>query len=427
MDHSAPLGPDAYGYYAYDNTDTDYPDTVPVYNWVTCSSAYGGTGTKLNLRNNETTLVELPFGFTFYGTSYDRMTISDNGWVSFETSGDYDYYNWHIPSVYGHKAKIAPFWDNLDPLKKRYGLGMGDGVYVLHDAENHRYVVEWSRIPNFYPTMDELQTFELILYDPDYRSTSTGDGIIEFQYKQIVNNDFERMFATVGIENELADIGLEYTYSNLYPVASSPLASGLAIRISTQEPRFDPPQLSSFAAQPSGSGVVLTWEPHDSRPREGYRVYRGKSGGDCALLPSSSLDASSRSFVDASANPDSSYTYRIGSIDPVGRETLLGPYVYPGRGAATQRLALEARTPNPFRGAIELTYMVPRRGPVELRVHDLSGRLVRTIVTGTMDAGLWNTRWDGLDESGHDLPSGVYLCRLTSGKESRSLKLTLLR
>ncbi len=427
VDHSAPLGPDAFGYYAYDNSDTDYPAGAPTFDWVTCSTVYGGQGTKLSLADNQVAVVDLPFPFTYYGSSYDRIAVSDNGWVSFDTSTYYDYYNWHMPNIYGNGAQIAPFWDNLDPMKKRYGVGIADGVYTWFDEAHHRFVIEWSRMPNFNPNFDELQTFELIIEDPQYHPTGSGNGSFLFQYKQVTNNDSDRMFATVGIESAAEDVGLEYTYSNLYPGACSPLGSGLAIRFATDPPRYDPAKLRTFSAREFGSGIVLSWEPSDDRPRSGYRVYRGPVDGGYGLLTESPIEASSRSFVDTMADPDSSYSYRIGSLDPFGRETLLGPFPYLGRGAAGPTLALDTRTPNPFKGVVDLTYALPRRGIVELRVHDLSGRLVRTLLSGTADAGLWTTSWDGKDDAGRDLPSGIYLCRLSAGREYRNLKLTLLR
>jgi len=429
VSHTSPLGPDGYGYCAYDNTDTDYPDAVPTYDWVTCSSAYGGPGTRLTLGDNETVTLDLPFTFTYYGRPYDRIAVSDNGWISFNTSYYYDYFNWHMPNVYGPGSMIAPFWDNLDPTRKRYRRGplMGDGVYVLSDPTKHRFVIEWSRLPNYITDFDDLQTFELILYDPEFYPAPDGNGIIDFQYKQITNNDAERMYATVGIQDEGGVTGLEYTYSNLYPQAAAPLAAGLAIRITTKPPRYSPFHLSEFSAIPSGPGVMLSWTPGDERLRGGYRIYRGALGGTYALLNGETLDAAVRSFLDQDANPDSTYAYKIGSLDPFGRETLIGPFAYLGKGSGAPRVALEARTPNPFRGSVELTYALPKRGFVALQIHDLSGRSVRKLVSGVTEAGIWTATWDGRDDGGRDQASGVYLCKLDVGSERRSLKLTLLR
>ena len=426
-DHSAPLGPDTYGYYAYDNTDTDYPDAAPTFEYFTCSTAYGGPGTPLTLTDNSQVVVNLPFTFTFYGKTYSRVAIADNGWLAFDTSTYFDWYNWHLPTTYGSGAKIAAFWDNLDPtMSGRINRVKGDGIYYYYDAANHRFIVEWSRIPNVNLNYDDLQTFEAILYDPTFRAGPTGDGVVAIMYKQISNTDQDRMYATVGIENETKDGALEYTYSNLYPVTASPLGAGLAIRFTTQPPRFRPFGLAHFSATPQGRRVVLSWEPADDRPRGSYRVYRGTSGGGYQILSGPPLDTTVRSFEDPTADADSSYTYKIGSTDPFGRETVVGPFSYQGR--LTRVTAwLEARTPNPFRGSMELMYGVPRSAETSIRVFDLAGRLVRTLVEETAEPGIHSVTWDGKDQDGRDLPSGMYLCKLRTGRDQRSLKLTLLR
>ncbi|MBD3335784.1 MAG: hypothetical protein GF355_09735, partial [Candidatus Eisenbacteria bacterium] len=195
VDHRAPLGPDAGGYYAYDNSDTDYPDTAPLYDWITCSTAYGGQGTALDLRDNQTAVVELPFSFTYYDQSYDSILVSDNGWIAFDVDPYHDFYNWPMPNNYGCGAQVAVFWDNLDPRKEVEGVRVGDGIYHLYDPERNLFVVEWSRQGNVRDELDDLQTFQVILYDPEHHPTESGNGIIDFQYKQIVNDDYLRMYS----------------------------------------------------------------------------------------------------------------------------------------------------------------------------------------------------------------------------------------
>ncbi|MDM7916779.1 MAG: FlgD immunoglobulin-like domain containing protein, partial [Candidatus Eisenbacteria bacterium] len=433
----APLGPDTYGYYAYDSADTDYPDTAPVYDWISCSTAYGGTGTKIMTGGNATMgdntlkLIDLPFPFTFYREAHNQILVSDNGWVSFETTPYYDYYNWHMPTTYGNGSTIAVFWDNLDPVHTVNDRMICDGVYTFYDPDRHAFVIEWSRLANYEPDYDDLQTFELILFDPAFHPTPTGDGMFQMQYKQVKNNDNGRAFSTVGIEDPTEQIGLEYTFGNLYPTTAAPLSSGLAIRFTTQPPRYSPFRFASFRAEPAGgSGVALSWEPIDERPRAGTRIYRARPGGDFALVSGPvRLDPATRSFVDEAADPDSTYSYKVGSLDTYGRETIVGPFEYaPGAsGSSHLALSLVAKTAVPFRGSCDLTYQLPRAATVQLRVHDLSGRVVRTLVSERHNAGKWDVTWDGRDDAGRDLPSGIYYCKLAAGSELRTMKLTLLR
>jgi flagellar hook assembly protein FlgD len=64
---------------------------------------------------------------------------------------------------------------------------------------------------------------------------------------------------------------------------------------------------------------------------------------------------------------------------------------------------------------------------VALRVHDLTGRVVRTLVDGARAAGTHEAVWDGRDSRGRDLPSGVYLARMGTSAGTASGKLLLAR
>ena len=65
--------------------------------------------------------------------------------------------------------------------------------------------------------------------------------------------------------------------------------------------------------------------------------------------------------------------------------------------------------PNPFTSATTILFSVPTAGPSVLRVYDLSGRLLRTLVREIQSPGQGSMTWDGLDEDGSQIPSGAYL------------------
>lgn len=90
---------------------------------------------------------------------------------------------------------------------------------------------------------------------------------------------------------------------------------------------------------------------------------------------------------------------------------------HPGLPAS---LALSAGEPNPFRASTTLRYAVPRPGPVALVIHDISGRLVRTLVDGAHETGSYALRWDARDDGGSPVGPGVYVCTLRAGRDSRS-------
>ena len=88
---------------------------------------------------------------------------------------------------------------------------------------------------------------------------------------------------------------------------------------------------------------------------------------------------------------------------------------------------LEQNYPNPFNPATTIGFSVSNPGHVSLKVYDVSGRLVRTLVNCRMDAGRHTERWNGLDDNGRAVASGIYFFRMSSGEFTMTRKAVLLR
>lgn len=108
-------------------------------------------------------------------------------------------------------------------------------------------------------------------------------------------------------------------------------------------------------------------------------------------------------------------------------DLLMAPSPVDDLPGAASLLRLTAR-PNPFNPRTEIHFDLPRAGPVELDIHDAGGRLVRRLVDGIhFEAGPGVAVWDGVDDQGRALPSGLYLARIRSDGIAAISKLTLLR
>jgi len=91
-------------------------------------------------------------------------------------------------------------------------------------------------------------------------------------------------------------------------------------------------------------------------------------------------------------------------------------------------LSLEQNYPNPFKPLTSFSFTVPDGAAgARLTVHDAAGRLVRTLVDRALPPGPVSVIWDGRDDAGLMLPSGVYFARVSSGGETGVCKVTLLR
>lgn len=95
--------------------------------------------------------------------------------------------------------------------------------------------------------------------------------------------------------------------------------------------------------------------------------------------------------------------------------------------ATTAALELHANHPNPFNPSTTIRFSIGNAGRATLRIYDVRGTLVRTLFDETREAGPGSAMWDGRNDAGRTVGSGVYLYRLTARGESRSRKMVLLK
>jgi len=84
-------------------------------------------------------------------------------------------------------------------------------------------------------------------------------------------------------------------------------------------------------------------------------------------------------------------------------------------------------SPNPFNASTAITFTLPKSARAELAVYSVTGQLVRTLASGPMTAGAHTATWDGRDDSGRAVSSGVYISRLTSGTHTATGRMVLLK
>ena len=247
-----PLGPDQYGYYIYGEEDSDY-QWSPNYEWIEIDPDYGGDGVEVSIydggnNQDDSTILDLPFTFTFYGQDYDQITVCSNGWIALGRTDMTSFRNYNLPGTGGPSPMIAVFWDDLQTTS-------GGEIYSYYDSINDYFIIEWSNLRTY--TDNDVETFQAILYNSG-DLTPTGDDEIKLQYKEFNNTSegyypvgnydgavVHGQYSTVGIENWYGDIGLEYTYNNEYSVAASPLSDESALFITTRTPQiFAQPSLN---------------------------------------------------------------------------------------------------------------------------------------------------------------------------------------
>ena len=95
--------------------------------------------------------------------------------------------------------------------------------------------------------------------------------------------------------------------------------------------------------------------------------------------------------------------------------------------SANGHLVATFASPNPFNPEATVTFELKNSGPVTVRVYSLEGRLVKTLVSEYATAGSHEVRWNGTDDNGRAMPSGMYFVKTESGSESSVVKLSMVK
>jgi hypothetical protein len=138
-----------------------------------------------------------------------------------------------------------------------------------------------------------------------------------------------------------------------------------------------------------------------------------------------------RFMCDASADNDDVYIDQIefrgttatlaGASLVSGGETLSAIEALPGS------FELKQNYPNPFNPATTITFSLPQESNVSIKIYDVSGTLVRTLVNDNRTAGEYSVAWDGQNDNGVRVSSGVYIYRLEVGNFTQTRRMVMLK
>ena len=167
------------------------------------------------------------------------------------------------------------------------------------------------------------------------------------------------------------------------------------------------------ATDPDGGAVSYTWKVNGVLEKTGV-------GADSAFSrtfadPHGTVKSVIAVFADAGGLKDST-TWGF-SITPVADFDNI-----------PTEFNLGQNYPNPFNPSTLISFSLPKEAPVTFEVYNMLGVKIRTLMAGeTKSAGVYSVSWDGRDNAGVSMPSGVYLYRVSAGSFLASKKMTLLK
>ncbi|MDD4223641.1 MAG: FlgD immunoglobulin-like domain containing protein [Candidatus Cloacimonetes bacterium] len=172
--------------------------------------------------------------------------------------------------------------------------------------------------------------------------------------------------------------------------------------------------------------VILTWTQPSAPYLTGYLIQR--DGEAIATLTNPAAD----NYIDTNL-ANGVYTYSVIALYPTGQSEpattdATVDYVYaddPGTPALVT--GLRGIFPNPFNPQTSVSFSLKDAAPVSITIYDPRGRKVRTLAAREFSSGQHSLAWDGKDDSGQPLASGVYFCRMNSTGYTGSRKMLLLK
>ncbi len=305
---------------------------------------------------------------------YRNDTPSDHRWVMFQLQGG------------GPRDDGTGVGTNRD--------GIGCKVYVTADGATQMRSVMGG---NGYMGMDSIE--------------------VEFGLGQASTIEEVRVVWTGGVEEYFTGCNIDGFYR---------LVEGAGEAIAW------PVALSRFDARSTTDGIELQWWGAPSFPVESVRVFR-RLEDDAQLIPIEidvTQDAGQGMAVDTTAEAGTRYGYRIVLLSPQGNSTVSATAFAtyePSQTSTPRRPVLQQNFPNPFNPGTVIRFELPRRMQVSLKLYDARGRLMSTLYEGMAEPGLNPIVWNGTDDQGRSVASGIYFYTLETEEETTTRKLNLLR
>jgi hypothetical protein len=101
--------------------------------------------------------------------------------------------------------------------------------------------------------------------------------------------------------------------------------------------------------------------------------------------------------------------------------------LYVGVADVPSEFKLEQNYPNPFNPTTTIPFQIPEACDASVKIYDIRGALVKTLMSSHMESGFYNLVWDGLNANGNQVASGVYLIKMMAGEFAETKKMVLVR
>jgi hypothetical protein len=208
-------------------------------------------------------------------------------------------------------------------------------------------------------------------------------------------------------------------------------------------------------ADPDHDTGVLDFSHYNIYRQEGSRlapmelIASSSAGNLASVAADANIDFAGRTYWDRNVTEGVDYWYTVTAVDdgtqnwaqpgtPLESSRwwtwtgysefgITAPSVGTAVNGSPDKFALSQNAPNPFNPSTTINFSLAQAGDASLVIYGPTGQVVRTLVNGTLTAGQHSAVWDGMDNSGRPVASGVYIYRLVSGDNVANARMVLVR
>lgn len=265
----------------------------------------------------------------------------------------------------------------------------------------------------------------------------SGYGNDALYYEWLTQNSFDPPL-TAGVDGAVAVLGQNAV--NINPGEAVDFYFGISLgadqaaciaNMATCQLKYNlivPVELTSFNARLSGNKVMLEWSTASELNNLGFEVQRKSDDNPNWLTvgyregKGTTTEIQNYTLVDdISGTPSEKFIYRLKQIDFDGTATYYDE-IEVINTFAPDKFTIEQNYPNPFNPTTNITFGLPERADIALKVFNMMGEEVAVLAKGLYEAGTYQFSFDA---SG--LPSGVYVYALQTGSQVFSRKMTLMK
>ncbi|MGA2624340.1 MAG: FlgD immunoglobulin-like domain containing protein [Bacteroidota bacterium] len=392
------------------------------------------------------------------GVVRSHNDTSYHAWTPLKIAGAYNYYfvnNDGSFGVHNHNYATALLTSSIEQLRLVAGAATIASIKDVPNDQGKQVQIVWNIFPTEQSSIDPVTQYGVWRQDA---LSSSNVSTVKF-------HSFREMLSKGTVGSRYAVNGYVWTYVGYVPAAKQSMYSFVAptlfdstISAGMKWTYFYVTGLTNNGvvystmpdsgysvdnlapAPPSGIGariiantVHLGWRISLDQDFKYFAVYRGTSPDFNPHGTSPLATTSDTSYVDQNVSAGATYYYKLSAFDFSGNESQYSPaltVVVLGVGennGAPREYALAQNYPNPFNPWTEIRYQLPEVAHVKITVYNTLGVQVATLVDRNEEVGYYTVTWDGNDNRGNVVASGIYLYKMEAGSYSVAKKMIFMK